>query len=152
MDLIGSIMFYSAERSNCCCHWVKYSGRHLTICPASQFSIVQPADSQKCCKSSFSATLCSDEYVRNVIYHLKVQLIVRVALCSLDNESKFQEVRGTGTSQSLWNPAIIQSYSIADSHLSRPTGFSSFYLIVHRGADCTFEKQFELDIWQDFQK
>lgn len=56
-------------------------------------------------------------------------------LCACQTlQASFQEIRGTGASHRLWNPATIQSYSMADSHLSRSTGFFSFYLIVHRGA------------------
>lgn len=67
---------------------------------------VCPADSQKGFKTLFSAAPCSDQYVRNVIYYLNVQLIVQLALCSLDTENKFQEIRGTGASQHCWFPFI----------------------------------------------
>lgn len=144
MDLMCSVMFHSAERNCCCCCLVKYSGRHSTMrfpsCPAAPFSSQQTVKNVARRPSSSAALCCSDQFVRNVIYYLNLQLTVQVALCSLDTESKFEEIRGTRASHSLWNPAIIQSYNMDDSHLSRSTGFSSFYLIVH--------KSVELYIWE----
>lgn len=108
---------------------IQQPGFHLA-----QFSVVQPADNQKSCKSpSFSVTLCS---VGISVWGMLVIIwiyMVQVVLCSLDTERKFQEGRDTRASLSLWNPAIVQSYNRTDSIYPNPQ-VSSFYLIVHRGA------------------